>query len=142
VRLFLDSSVLLAASGSNRGASREIFRSAAEYDWILLTSPYVIEEVLANLQNLAAEATADWARLRPHLALMDNVLTLDRAVVFEPAKDRPILFTALAWSELLLTLDREDFGALLGGTFYGLSILTPGMFLERQRAAGNLRLDS
>jgi hypothetical protein len=72
-------------------------------------------------------------------AHFDDVLTLDKAAVFEPAKDRPILFTALAWSDVLLTLDRDDFGAMLGGTFYGLSILTPGMFLERQRATGSLQ---
>jgi hypothetical protein len=106
-----------------------------------LASPYVVEEVLANLPNLPPTATANWAQLRPELALVDDVLTLDRAAVFEPAKDRPILFTALAWTEALLTLDRGDFGALVGGTFYGLSILTPGMFLERERAAGNLRED-
>jgi hypothetical protein len=28
-----------------------------------------------------------------------------------PAKDRPILFSALAWSEVLLTLNRGVFGA-------------------------------
>ena len=138
MRLFLDSSVLLAASGSDRGASREIFRRASGCGWILLASPYVVEEVLANLPNLPPTATANWAQLRPELALVDDVLTLDRAAVFEPAKDRPILFTALAWSEALLTLDRSDFGALVGGTFYGLSILTPGMFLEKERAAGTI----
>ncbi len=69
---------------------------------------------------------------------MDDVLTLDRAFVFETAKDRPILFSALAWSEVLLTLDRADFGAMLGTTFYGLPILTPGMFLERERAKGRM----
>jgi hypothetical protein len=103
-----------------------------------LASPYVVEEVLTNLSNISAEATANWARLRPDLTLMDDVLTLDRAAIFESAKDRPILFTALAWSDVLLTLDRNDFGAILGGTFYGLSVLTPGMFLERERAAGRL----
>jgi predicted nucleic acid-binding protein len=139
VRLFLDTSVLLAACGSDRGASREVFGRAVECDWILLASPYVVEEVFANLPSLPSAATANWARLRPELALMDDVLTLDRAAVFEPAKDRPILFSALAWSEVLLTLDRRDFGALLGSTFYGLSILTPGMFLKRERAAGRLR---
>ena len=46
---------------------------------------------------------------------------------------------ALALSEVLLTLDRAAFGALLGGTFYGLPILTLGMFLERERVAGRLR---
>jgi hypothetical protein len=104
--------------GSDRDASREVFRRAGDCGWILLTTPYVVEEVLANLPRLQATATSEWARLRPDLALMDDVLTLDRAAVFEPAKDRTILFSALAWSEVLLTLDRSDFGALLGGTFY------------------------
>lgn len=140
MRLFLDSSVLLAASGSDCGASREVFRQAPDCAWTLLASPYVVEEVLANLPKLSSEATADWARLRPHLALVDDVLTLDRPAVFEPAKDRPILFTALAWSEMLLTLDRNDFGTLIGSEFYGLSILTPGMFLEHERAAGRLKV--
>ena len=121
------------------GSVGEVVRRAPECDWILLATPYVVEEVLANLPNLPATATADWARLRPDLALMDDVLTLDRAAVFESAKDRPILFGALAWSDVLLTLDRSDFGALLGGTFYGLDVLTPGMFLERERGAGRLK---
>ncbi len=138
MRLFLDASVLLAACGSDRGASREIVRRAPQCGWNLLASPYVVEEVLTNLPNLPATATAEWARIRPELALMDDVLTLDRVVVFEPAKDRPVLFGALAWSEVLLTLDRRDFGALLGQDFYGLSILTPGMFLQRERAEGRL----
>jgi hypothetical protein len=104
-----------------------------------LATPYVVEEVLANLANLPTVGTANWARLGPKVALMDDVLTLDRAAVFESTKDRPILFSALAWSEVLITLDRSDFGSLLGGMFYGLPILTPGMFLERERAAGRLR---
>jgi predicted nucleic acid-binding protein len=139
VRLFLDTSVLLAASGSELGASREIFRLAPNNRWILLATPYVVEELLTNLPKLPVTATAGWARLRPNLTIMDDVLTLEWAAVFEPAKDRPILFGALAWAEVLLTLDRGDFGALLGDSFYGLAILTPGMFLERERAASRLR---
>lgn len=138
MRLFLDTSVLLAASGSDQGASREVFRLAPNCGWNLLATPYVLDELLANLPKLPPTATGDWTRLRPSITLMDDVLTLDRIVVFEPAKDRPILFSALAWSDVLLTLDRGDFGALLDTTFYGLHILTPGMFLERERAAGHL----
>lgn len=67
---------------------------------------------------------------------MDDVLTLDRLAVFPVVKDRPILFGALAWAAVLLTLDRGDFGDLLGGGFYGLAILTPGQLLQRERAAG------
>ncbi len=95
MKLFLDSSVLLAASGSRRGASREVIRLADECKWLLLATPYVVSEVLANLANLAETARTDWAALMPNLTLMDDVLTLDRAAVFEPAKDRPILFSAL-----------------------------------------------
>lgn len=139
MKLFLDSSVLLAASGSERGASREVFRLADECKWLLLATPYVVKEVLANLANFSTTAAADWAVLMPNLTLMDDVLTLDKAAVFEPAKDRPILFSAFAWADVLLTLDRADFGALLGHDFYGLPILTPGMFLELERTAGRLK---
>ena len=58
--------------------------------------------------------------------------------VFPAGKDRPILFSALAWA-VLLTLDRNDFGELLGTTFYGLLVLKPGTFLERVRAAGIMK---
>jgi predicted nucleic acid-binding protein len=139
VKLFLDTSVLLAASGSASGASREIFRRASPNGWILVATPYTIEEVLRNLPGLPPSATADWARLRPALVLMDDVLTLDRPVVFEEGKDLPILFSALAWADVLLTLDQDDFGALMDKPFYGLLILRPGVFLVRERAAGRLR---
>jgi hypothetical protein len=48
-----------------------------------------------------------------------DVLVLDRPVVLAASKDRPILFTALASADVLLTLDKVDFGGLLGGAFYG-----------------------
>lgn len=95
--------------------------------------------MVRNLPELPPAATADWARLRPGLLLMDDVLTLDRPAVFGPAKDRPILFSALAWADVLLTLDRGDFGQLMDRTFYGLLILKPGTFLARERAAGRLK---
>jgi predicted nucleic acid-binding protein len=139
VRLFLDTSVLLAASGSATGASGEIFRRAPANNWVLVATPYVIEEALVNLAHFPPAASAAWAKLRPQLLLMDDVLTLDRPVVFENAKDRPILFGALAWADVLLTLDRADFGKLMDSDFYGLSILKPGTFLTRQRDAGRLR---
>ena len=137
--VFLDTSVLLAACGSRKGASREIFRRAPKQPWTLVTIPYVLEEVARNLKNLPPEATADWVRLRRQLTIEDNVLSLDRPTIFAPAKDRPILFSALAWADVLLTLDSKDFGELLGSEFYGLTVLRPGAFLERERAMNRLR---
>ena len=139
MKLFLDTSVLLAASGSSKGASREIFRLASFNGWTLLATPYVVEEVLRNLPKLPMSCSAVWVRLRQELVLIDDVLVIDRPTVFPIAKDRPILFSAVAGSDVLLTLDRTDFADLLGGEFYGLFLLTPGLFLRRERAAGRLK---
>jgi hypothetical protein len=73
------------------------------------------------------------------LLVVNDVLTLDRPAVFHAAKDWPLLFSALAWVDILLTLDRGDFGDLMDKTFYGLLVFKPGVFLERERSAGRLR---
>lgn len=80
--------------------------------------------------------TATWLRLRARLDLVDDVLTIDKPAVFPVNKDRPILFSALATADVLLTLDRADFGRLLGTHFYGLTIMTPGMWLTQERETG------
>jgi hypothetical protein len=72
------------------------------------------------------------------LIVVDDVVSMDRPVVFAARKDRPILFTALAWTQVLLTLDKADFADVLGGTFYELRVLLPYDFLKRERAAGRL----
>jgi len=132
VRVFLDSSVLLAASASATGASREVIIRARHEGWILLKTPYVIHEVTMNLDHFPPDAIKAFDEIRPGLQVVADVLTIDRVVVFTPAKDRPILFSALAWADVLLTLDKHDFGALLGGEFYGLKVMRPGLFLAGQ----------
>lgn len=139
MRLFLDTSVLLAASASDRGASREIFRLAAVNEWVMITTTYVVEEVLRNLPDFPSTVSGEWVRLRSGLLLMEDVVTLDRPAVFSARKDRPILFSALAWSDVLLTLDAADFGELIGSSFYGMPVLRPGQFLRYERASGRLR---
>ena len=139
MRLFLDTSVLLAAAGSLSGASRALFDYAPVQDWTLLSNPYVLSEVQQNLPNLSASATTEWLGLRPQLTIVDDVLVLDRAVVFAASKDRPILFTALAFADVLLTLDKADFVDLLGREFYGLRVCLPYEFLMTERAAGRLQ---
>ena len=104
-----------------------------------MATPYVVEEVVRNLPDLPLVASAEWVRLRQDLVLMDDVLTLDRPAVFLAGKDRPVLFGAVAWADVLLTHDRGDFGELLGGDFYGLRVLTPGLFLKRERSTGRLK---
>jgi hypothetical protein len=115
LNVFLDSSVLLAACGSATGASAE---------------------VEANLGALPAGGPESWPRIRDALQKVPDVLTFEWPAVFAPARDRPILFTACAWAEVLLTLDRRDFAGLLGSSLYGLAILRPGEFLRRERETG------
>lgn len=138
MRLFLDTSVLLAACGSAQGSSRALFQYAATQGWELLASPWVLGEVTRNLVKLPIAATAQWLRLRQQLVIVDDVVSLDRALVFPVSKDRPVLLSALASANVLLTLDREDFTGVLGSQCYGMPILLPFDFLERERATGRL----
>ena len=136
MRLFLDSSVVLAACGRASGASRLIVDLAASQGYELHTSAYVINEVAANVPRLGAQAAQHWPLLRPRLNLVPDIVSFPWIAVFPAAKDRPVLFTATAWSDVLLTLDRRDFSDLLGAQFYDLAILKPGEFLRQQRDLG------
>ncbi|MBI4517163.1 MAG: hypothetical protein HY699_15260 [Deltaproteobacteria bacterium] len=140
MKVFLDASVLLAACGSAKGSSRAIFHLAPAAGWTLVSSAYAINEVIRNLPKLPAAGTVEWLRLRPQLMIVDDIVSLDRPVIFAASKDRPILFTALACSRTLLTLDREDFADLLGGQFYGLRVRLPYEFLAEERVAGRLKI--
>lgn len=138
MNIFLDTSVLLAACGSVSGASREIFRRASLNGWALIATPYALGEVARNLPKLHVTAADDWRILLTQVTVMPDVFTVNRPVVFGPSKDRPILFSALAWADVLLTLDHADFGGLMNKPFYGLRVVRPGTFLEAERSAGRL----
>jgi predicted nucleic acid-binding protein len=138
VNLFLDSSVALAASLSATGASRQVFDLAAGQGWRLFVSPWVLREVRGNLTNKPPEAVHAWVSLCGQATVEDDELTFDWPIMFEASKDKPVLFSALACADVLLTLDRRDFRDLVGQTVYGLRVLTPGEFLLMEREAGSL----
>ena len=140
MRLFLDTSVLLAAAGSSKGASRFLITEASARSWELVSSDYCAEETRRNLPKLGHSAPSVWKdQIVPHLLLVRASLALDKPLVFPKAKDRPVVITALAArSDWLLTLDEGDFHAKLGREVYGLRIATPGEFLVEQRAHGVL----
>ncbi len=130
MRIFLDTSVLLAACLSETGGSRELFHFGRNREWTLLTSPWVQREMKINLAAKPRKAIDAWSQLRPMLTIESDELTFDWPINFEASKDKPVLFTALACADVLLTLDRRDFRDLLGTTVYGLRVLTPGDFLQ------------
>ena len=100
---------------------------------------YGLAEIAENLPQLGETAAYEWAQLRTQIQVVRDISSFRWPVVFEPAKDRPVLFTAAAWADVLLTLDRADFGGLMSGGFYGFSVLKPGDFLRNERAAGRVR---
>ena len=135
MRLFLDSSVLLAAEGSAKGASRFLVTRAAAQGWQLVSSDYCAEETRRNLPKLGRGAASAWVKvIAPRVRLVRTSVTLDKPLVYSKAKDRPIIITALAvragW---LLTLDETDFQGKLGREIYGMKLATPGGFLLEQR---------
>lgn len=140
MRLFLDTSVLLAASGSANGASRFLIVKAAVHGWELVSSDYCREEARRNLPKLSRSAAIAWQRrIKPRIHFARVDLTLDKPLVFLKSKDRPVVITALATrSDVLLTLDEGDFHMKLGREVYGLRIATPGEFLLEQRSQGVL----
>ena len=139
MKLFLDSSVLLTAAAQRTGASRAILDAAPEAGWELQASNYVFREVAANMHRLPAEAAVEWPILAERLVIVRDLTSFDYAVVFSPGKDRPILFTAAGWADVLLTWDRQHFGRFFESGFYSLRVSTPADFLASERQAGRFR---
>ena len=135
MRLFLDSSVLLAAAGSSKGASRLLFDHATSHGWQLLTADYCVREAEFNLPKIGEKAELSWkVVIRPALIPVKAQLTLDRPLIYRATKDRPVVISALSKkADYLLTLYRDDFHDLLGRSVYGLPIRTPGEFLREIR---------
>lgn len=115
-----------------------MFDLATRQHWQLVVSPWVLREVRDNLVNKPPEAARAWVLLQSRVVIETDELIFGWPLVFDIAKDKPVLVTALASADVLLTLDRRDFGALLGQTVYGLQVLTPGEFLRYEREAGRL----
>lgn len=136
MRVFLDSSALLAAAGSASGASRAVIEWAEPNGWTLRTSDYNVAEVVRNLPKLGAAAQRAWKeRILPRIEVVptspiESVKWVGRIA----AKDLPVVLTAIAdRCDALLTLDRKDFGALMKSPRDGLRVSTPGDFLEARR---------
>ena len=140
LKLFLDTSALIAASGSSVGAARRIIELAPANGWDLIATPYVLWEIGRNIVKFPLPAQAEWHAIRPCLLIRPDVLSSDRLIVFTKTKDRPVLLSASAWADVLITHDTGDFHRRLGTSFYGLKIRTPLEFLTEQHRTSALVL--
>jgi hypothetical protein len=135
VNLFLDSSVLLAASESASGASRALFLLARNNEWVLLTSSYVLAEIFRCFLWRPPVIGADFVRysessLKSSVRIGQSCSRLAKTGRFSSPRLLGLMF--------LLTLDRGDFETLIGKRFYGLAVVAPAAYLAGQRASGRL----
>ena len=133
MRLFLDSSVLLSAAGSEKSLSRIIVTIAEEWDWELVTAFYCRDETNRNIGKFPPKAAIKWKALQDDLSFTPNALTSSRPLLLTASKDKPVLISALAAKcDVLLTLDTGDFGILIDTKVYGMLVTTPRSFLIGQ----------
>ena len=140
MKVFIDTSVLLAAAGSENGASCFLFEQAPIRGWVLVTTHYCLEEAQRNVAKVGRKASATLNEsLLPKLVFVPTELAFDKVLVFPKAKDRPVLLSSLgAESDHLLTLDEGDFQKVIGSHVYGMGVSTPGLFLIAERKAGRI----
>ena len=138
-KVFLDSSVLIAALLSSRGGSFHILTQMRD-GFSFHVSEYVFAEVGEVLKTkFAAEP-----HLQKNLFLLlglanvsttpnPSKLDVRRAAKLISKNDAPILASAVAHCDYLLTLDKEFFkpSILADANKRGLSILTPGSFIQQ-----------
>ncbi len=130
MRIFLDSSVLLSACGSGKSLSRLITEIAPTRGWHLISASYCRAETSKNIGKLGEEAALKWPDMQAKVEWVPNALTSTKPLLLTASKDKPVLISALAAKcAVLLTLDKADFGILLGTTVYGMLVSTPREFL-------------
>jgi hypothetical protein len=132
MRLFLDSSVIISACGSERSLSSLIFEIAAQQGWFLVSAAYCRAETVKNLTKFPSSATKRWEDYQRRIEWLPNALTTPRPLLLTASKDKPVLISALAAEcGTFLTLDRGDFSLLLGTEVYRMLVTTPRDFLIR-----------
>ena len=130
MKIFLDSSVLLSACGSEKSLSRLITEIAPDRGWQMVSASYCRAETSKNIGKLGAEAAQRWPGLQSQVEWVPNALTSRKPLLLTASKDKPVLISALAAKcEVLLTLDKGDFGIVLRTTVYGMHVSTPRDFL-------------
>ena len=128
--VFVDTSTLLAASWSAKGLSRLLIEHAATEGWKLVTADYCLSEVEKNVGKHVAGAVGWRGVIRPRLTLVGSVFVIDRPIVFDATKDKPVILSAIGCdADYLVTSDTADFAHVLGTVVYGVNVRTPKSFL-------------
>lgn len=135
VSVFLDASVLVAATLSSTGGSFRVITESGLRGFLLITSRYAYKEAERALESKYPQHLGEFYHLATFFMLRPEPPEkfIDRVSKFIDFKDAPVLAAALATkSDILLTLDREHFleNKQLEEKFPALSIMTPGDFIQ------------
>ena len=110
-KLFIDSSVLIAASISATGSARDLIISSINNKFKIVVSDLVLEETVRNLTNKAPKALPALQlfleALNPEVVSPSESLVIKVSKVIE-LKDAPIVAGAIAAkAEYLVSFDRK-----------------------------------
>lgn len=141
IKVFLDSSVILSALFSQKGASYFILCEVLELE--LQMNEYVLREIHRTIKNkFEAEQETLLNQVfiilaKAHVSFVPNPGKSDllNAGKIISKNDAPILATTLSHSDYLLTLDNEFFKDEIMelAKYKKLTILKPGVFLRKWR---------
>lgn len=130
-RLFLDANVLFSAAyGSPK--IRAFWDHAQHGRCQLLASAYVLEEARRNLPPGEPQTRLDV--LSEAIELVPEAPVNLPSPIFLPAKDRPVLLSAVAGQAThLITGDFTHFGPYYGQRVQTVLILPPAVYLQNLR---------
>ena len=132
MKLFLDSNVLFTAAHNPGGKAALVLELAGKRTWQVCSCEFAVEEARRNLEIKFPDRVE---RLHELMGRVDRLPTVivGRCPVTLPAKDRPILLSALRCGPThLLTGDHRHFGAYWNQPtlMSGLIVQTVAMFLD------------
>jgi len=135
MRVFLDASVMVAATLSSKGGSFRVVNEAAFYGHQLFTSRYAYRETEETIAEKRPESLINFIGMAQFIILIEEPplkLVKEMGKVID-IKDAPIVAAAVNEKvEILLTLDRKHFleNIQLKKKFSDLKIITPGEFIQ------------
>lgn len=128
-RVFLDSNVLFSTAWRRDSKFRRLWKVK---NIVLLTSSYVLTEVLRNLEK--PRQINDLEKLVRKMAVVEATQAPPPRGIKLPAKDMPILADAISGGTThLLTGDIAHFGAWYGKTMAGIRVLPPAEYLRSRK---------
>ena len=137
LRVFLDTSAILAGLNSPTGAAGVILAACFSCDLVAIISPQVIEETERNIAKKFPKLNEGWASfllIPPEITPPPSFSEVRRAYKILATSDTPILASAIkALPDVLITWDIHDFLNDRVRKAVSFPILLPGEFVHRLR---------